>query len=270
MPAATASRKGVAPAEEVRDWPYEFVAIPVEQLMIDIYQRPLTSFVDTIVAKYRPALLMPLPVSERPDDQFAVVDGQTRAKALERLEKPLAPCLVYRGMTLQQEAGLFSDLQTQRRAMTSAARFRAEVVAEDPIAVGLNEVLAGRGFSVEPNVVEPRVFRAPAALLYVYHGADAKQSAKEVQDAALVSRMLDVLASAWPDLPTTAKSSVMIKGMGLYLKKHPNINDDKLTRILGKIQPTELAHRADKLREGRGMTGRSPEYLAEAIDAIYR
>lgn len=264
---------GIADAAEVGDWPYEFQSIEVERLMIAEYQRPLTSFVKRIVTGYNPQLLMPLPVSERRKGQkYAVIDGQTRAEALSRLGKPLAPCLVYSGMTLQQEAGLFVAIQTERQAMTSASQFRAELIAGDPIAVTVQEVLNGHGMSVEVNSVDPRHFRAPIALLWVFHGGSRSQEARaKVRDPALLSRVLEIIAGAWPKLPAEAKMSVTIKGIGRYLIDHPDIKDERLIRGLSKLQPSEVAQRAVKLREGRGiMGGSSPEDFAEALEAIYK
>lgn len=265
--------RGIADAEEIGDWPYEFQAIEVEKLMIAEYQRPLTSFVKRIVANYNPQLLMPLPVSERRRGQkYAVVDGQTRAEALSRLGKPLAPCLVYGGMTLQQEAALFVAIQKERQAMTSASQFRAELIAGDPAAVAMNDVLAGHNMAVEVNSTEPHHFRAPAALLWVFHGGSRSKAARaNTRDPALLSRVLEVIAGAWPKLPNEAKNAVTIKGLGRYLIDHPDVNDDRLIRGLSKMQPSEVAQRAVKLREGRGvMGGSSPEDFAEAVGAIYK
>lgn len=257
--------------DEVRAWPWTFEEVSIDALMIDLYQRPLTSFVQDIVKNFRGALLMPLPVSERrAQKKYAVVDGQTRAKALEILGRPIAPCLVYRDMTVQEEAALFSDIQTQRRAMTSGSAFRARVVAEEPNAVAIAEVLADYGYEVQTNSTAPGHFKAPAALEFVFHGAATGAVAKKVQDRTLLARVLEVIAGAWPKLPDTAKNAVTIKGLGRFLADNPKTNDDRLIRGLSKLQPSEIAQRAVKLREGRGsMSGSSPEDFSEAIAAIY-
>lgn len=274
MPTATPQKpqkNATIDVDEVRAWPWVFGEIPVDQLMVDVYQRPLTSFVEQIVKGFRGALLMPLPVSERRENKkYAVVDGQTRAKALELLDEPVAPCLVYKGMTLQQEAALFSDIQRERRAMTSGSAFRARVVAEEPVAVAIAEVLADYGYQVQTNSSLPGDFKAPAALEYVFHGAAVGKSAKQVQDRALLARVLEIIAGAWPKLPNTAKNAVTIRGLGRYLADNPKVNDDRLIRGLSKMQPSEIAQRAVKLREGRGsMSASSPEDFSEAVAAIY-
>lgn len=275
MPTATPQKpqknETVVDVDEVRAWPWVFQEVPVDQLMVDVYQRPLTSFVEQIVNNYRGDLLMPLPVSERRENKkYAVVDGQTRAKALELLGKPVAPCLVYRGMKLREEAALFSDIQRERRAMTSGSAFRARVVAEEPVAVAISEVLADYGYQVQTNSSLPGDFKAPAALEYVFHGAAVGKSAKKVQDRVLLARVLEVIAGAWPKLPSTAKNAVTIRGLGRYLVDNPKVNDDRLIRGLSKLQPSEIAQRAVKLREGRGsMSASSPEDFSEAVAAIY-
>lgn len=154
--------------------------------------------------------------------------------------------------------------------MTSASQFRAELIAGDPVAVAVNDVLAGHDLAVEVNSSDPRHFRAPAALLWVFHGGSGSKRTP-VRDPALLSRVLEIIAGAWPKLPNEAKNAITIKGLGRYLIDHPDINDDRLIRALSKLQPSEVAQRAVKLREGRGvMSGSSPDDFAEAVHAIYK
>jgi hypothetical protein len=76
-----------------------------------------------------------LVVSERHDRRrkasYAVVDGQTRMYGMGANDEPVAPCLVYTNLSPAHEAKLFADLQTQRRGMATALRFRAALVSGD-------------------------------------------------------------------------------------------------------------------------------------------
>jgi hypothetical protein len=258
--------------------PYDFAIVPLKYLMVDVYQRPLTSFVEKIEHDYNPALIGTLCVSERSKTKYALIDGQTRAEGMKRVGEDRAPCIVYQGLTLEQEAELFAKFQTERRGMTSASRFRAEVIAGHETAVAIDKIVTEHGFLVDHNSTEPGALRAVAALEYLYRGTlDRRTKGGKHTDPELLADTLDILRQAWPKLPDTAKSAVMIRGLGWYLARNPDgkprtseIDTERLVARLSKVTPSDLAKRAEALREGRGMSGNSPAYMAEAIEAQYR
>lgn len=258
--------------------PYRFEIVPLKHMIVDAYQRPLTSFVEKIENDYNPALVGTLVLSERSKTRYALIDGQTRAEGMKRVQETEAPCIVFEGLTLQQEAQLFAKFQTERRGMTSASRFKAEVIAKDPTAVAIEKVLADCGFFVDHNSNEPGAMRAVAALEYVYRGTmDRRFKGGQHADPELLADTLETIKGAWPRLPDTAKSAVMIRGMAWYIARDPDgkprstdLDLDRLVERLSKVTPSDLAKRAEALREGRGMTGNSPSYMAEAIDAQYK
>lgn len=267
--------------------PYRFAVIALKHMIVDAYQRPLTSFVDKIEHEYNPALIGTLCVSERSKTKYALIDGQTRAEGMKRVGETDAPCIVYVGLSLADEAELFAKFQTERRGMTSATRFKAEVIAGHPEAVEVDAVVREAGYMVDHNSNDANALRAVAALEYVFRGTYGRPRgrASESQggharhaDPELLGAVLTTLRAAWPELPDTAKSAVMIRGLGWYLARDPatgrpresEIDMGRLVDRLGKVTPSELAKRAEALREGRGMSGNSPAYMAEAIDVQYR
>lgn len=258
---------------DVAGLPYRFAIVPLKHLFTDAYQRPLTSFVEKIESHFNPALVGTLAVSERSKTKFAVIDGQTRAEGMRRAGKTEAPCLVYHGLSQAEEAALFSLFQTERRGMTSANRFNAQVVAKDPTALAINEILEGLGFEIGVSSAR-NVIGAVAAVEYCYHGARTGLAAKKIANAELLVKVLETIKGAWPTLPDTAKSAQMIRGLGFFLANQgKDLSDANIARLvarLSKVQPSELATRAQQLREGRGMSANSPAYLAEAIEAQYR
>src|SRR4051812_16232170 len=140
--ARSAKGDAVATNNDRRSWPYRFELVPLDRLFVDAdYQRPLTSFVERIANDYDPAKVGTLTVSERKKGPHAIVDGQTRWEATKRQPseelpvddagRPIVPCLVYYGLSREQEAQLFASLQTDRRGMATYLRFRASLVAKD-------------------------------------------------------------------------------------------------------------------------------------------
>lgn len=280
MTAATAEAPMTTPAQSPNDGlPYRFEVVPLKHMIVDAYQRPLTSFVDKIVHNFDPALVGTLCLSERSRTKFAVIDGQTRAEGMKRLGLVVAPAIVYVNLTRQQEAALFAKFQTERRGMTSATRFKAQVIAGDTHAGIIDAIVKDCGFAVNHSS-EPNALKAVAAMEFVYWGTFGRKGKSVQPDPDLLRDTLYVIRQAWPKLPDTAKSAVMIRGLGFFLAREPGsgfrldrtseVNIDRLVQRLGRVTPSDLAKRAEALREGRGMSGNSPAYMAEAIEAQYR
>lgn len=258
---------------EVNAFPYRFGVVPIKHMTIDVYQRPLTNFVDKIEKEFNPALVGTLAVSERSSTKYAVIDGQTRAEGMRRRGFDEAPCVIYEGLTLAQEAELFALFQTQRRSMNSAMRFKAEVIAGHREAQAVNEIVEAAGFRIDYNrraADDPRpAIPAVAALEFIYRGCRDKR-AKLTEHPELLAETLYVIQQAWPNYVETATSAFILRGLGFYLVQAENLDQDRLIERLRKITPSELAKRAEALKEGRGLTGNSPAYLAEAIESVYR
>lgn len=253
-------------------FPFRFEVVPIKHLVVAEYQRPLTTFVEKITKDFNPALVGTLAVSERSKTKFALIDGQTRAEGMKRLGITAAPCVVYEGLDVHQEARLFALFQTQRRGMHSADRFRAQVIAGEPTQVEINRIAEECGFVIGKNRGTRQGDRpyipAVAALEYVYRGAQT--GGRDTKNPELLVQTLSTIKQAWPAVPETAVSATIIRGVGHWLKRTPNVDEERLVQRLHRHTPSELAKRAEALREGAGMSGKSPKYLADAIDTIYR
>lgn len=263
MPAATKT-----PAKQVNGarnrhprskWPYRFELVAVERLSIDHdYQRPLTTFVDRIAARYDPALVGCLIVSEREDGTIVIVDGQTRWEAMCRNLEQHAPCLVYMGLSKAQEAQLFSDLQTQRRGMATYLRFRAALVAGQEEAVAIAQIVTDGGFELSTTETATTV-KAIAALESIYR-----------RDPQLLVLVLELVRAAWPDEAIPYRTSAeILRGIALFWTRERKIDRDKLVERLASVTPMTLRHRANALREGSGSGSSAPGYMADAILGVY-
>ena len=72
--------------------------------------------VDRLIAKWDDRLLTPLVVSFR-DGKFNVVDGQHRIAAMRKMAdggNVTVPCLIYTGLSYEQEAELYFNLLIYR------------------------------------------------------------------------------------------------------------------------------------------------------------
>lgn len=85
-------------------------------------------------------------VAERSDKSLYIVDGQHRhLGALRRADIRSLPCVVFKVDHTKEEALGFLRANTQRRAMSSADRHAAQVVAEDTTALVVDELITQAG-----------------------------------------------------------------------------------------------------------------------------
>lgn len=240
-------------------WPYRFDMVPLDRLFVDAaYQRPLTTFVETVANNYDPALVGTLVVSDRRRNGYAVIDGQTRMEAMRRNHETAAPCLVYMSLSPGQEAQLFARLQTQRRGMATYLRFRANLVAKDPEAIAIAALVQSQGFELGAEET-PRTVKAISALENVYR-----------RDPEMLALVMGIIATAWPDPDTDYRASgEVIRGLATFLTRESKINHERLVEKLSDVTPKMLRHRANALKEGSGSGGGSPGYMADAILGVY-
>ena len=86
------------------------------------YQRPVEQKnVDKLVRNWNSRELYPVIVSFR-DGKFNVVDGQNRIAAMRQMAgggDVIVPCMIYTGMTYEQEAELYAKLDKGKRPLTT-------------------------------------------------------------------------------------------------------------------------------------------------------
>lgn len=126
-----------------------FKTVPVKDLVIDKrYQRELDQArVNKIADEFDPRMLGTLEISGR-NGKAAVFDGQHRLAALKKLKIDKAPCLSHEGLSPQDEAELFVQLQQARRNINPLERFRARIFAEDPVALGLKQLVEDHDYTI--------------------------------------------------------------------------------------------------------------------------
>jgi hypothetical protein len=108
------------------------------------YQRPIyPTQVKKIASEFDPDLLGAIVISEREDGELYVIDGQHRLEALRTMgwEDQLVPCLVHRNRSLEEEAKIFAETQTKRKQLRPVEVFAAQLLAGDPVAVGIKHAV---------------------------------------------------------------------------------------------------------------------------------
>lgn len=268
MAAATAEAPAVT-TQDMREWPFHFEIVPLDKLAVDqAYQRPLTSFWKTVRDEFNPALVGTLVVSERKNGSLWIIDGQTRWEAMKAQEWESytddagrvhggAPCLIYEGLSKQQEAELFAALQTQRRGMRTYHRFRAQLVAKEPQAVGIAKVVQQAGF--ELGVQEtPDTLQSIAALERAYKVAPEH-----------LAEVLTIIRNVWGADNRDAVAAQIITGLSTFLRKQERLDYERLHDRLRDVTPKLILNRASQIREGAGPGTGAAGSVAQAILSQY-
>ena len=247
------------------EFPYEWAVIRLDQMFIDgDYQRPLTTFVQRIKARFDPVLFGVLVLSDRgakrKTQRYAIVDGQTRWAAAREIGIQTAPCIVFTGLTVEDEAWMFARLQKERRGMLSYHRFRAQLAAGDKKSQAIAHLAEMAGYTLG---AAPGQMRAVAALEACYK-----------RDEFTLERVLSDLKEAWPEAVPEASH---IRGLHYFFlhfpldqKKQQEVDDERLIRRLKAAGQDGITRRANAAREaGFTSKGNAAKYYAQAIQGAY-
>lgn len=208
--------------------------IPFENLRIDhTYQRRLQSKkIITMAHRWNPDRAGTLVVNKRSDGFYYIVDGQHRFGALQLIDNrpPRVFCEVYDGLTVEQEARLFHDLDSARDNLTRGASFKALVAAKDPSAIAIVAAAARAGMTVDyergPVVGNVRAYKT---LQDIYRRTDDKT----------LERILRICNLSWPTSTHAAPEPIM-RALEILLVKYPKINDKRLIEVLSRQTPDHV------------------------------
>lgn len=207
--------------------------VPVGQLKVRTdYQRPLDEARVARMAKnFNKDLVGVLEISD--DGSYWVVDGQHRLAVMRALGIPTAKVLIHHGLTLPEEASLFARLNTERRAVTPMALFKAEVIAGTQRSVEVQEIAARYGLAVNQWTAKNTI-QAVAALWNAHRRGTLDQT-------------LSIITEAWPDpsggVIDGGLDGQMITAIGLFLHQYqdqPEFDLSRLRLVLSRRLPDEL------------------------------
>lgn len=243
------------------DWRIEIV--PLNDIYLDKYQRPLDErWLRARENDFRPWLLGTITLSERHKSgkRFANVDGQHRAELARRHGVSHLAAVVFYNLTRQQEAGLFSAFQLERRNITPFQRFNADLINEKPDAKAIYKIITDEGWKLQDanHHAGGMFIKAVKVMEDVYK-----------EDPAQLRVLLRLLRETWGELPHTSNERFM-RGVWRFLREVPDLDEARFIEKLGSVTPSTLFDRATNLREGRGAKGSLPAFVAEAVENQYR
>lgn len=128
----------------------EYKAISVELLFVDsIYQRDISNLkVSRLVKNWNEVVNMPILVSKRKNGLYSIIDGQHRFMAMKTKGLKHVICKVIEGLSIEEEAQLFTTTNKDRKTPSSGDMFRANLAAKDDLHMKINEIVESHGYEL--------------------------------------------------------------------------------------------------------------------------
>lgn len=146
--------------------------------------------------------------------RYIVLDGQTRLDALRRFagtpetSMPVI-CQVYHSLSRLEEAEIFLS-HNDRAAVRTIDKFRLAIVAQQPWALELHELITRHGFEIGRGARPSHRFTAVVSARKIMDLPDGMDT---------LNRAFDLLLRAWGHRQNTA-SAEAIDGLGLLYHRH--------------------------------------------------
>ncbi|MFC0314507.1 DUF6551 family protein [Gordonia phosphorivorans] len=245
-------------------------AVHVNEMFADpTYQRELNeSRAVSMSKRWQPHLVGVLDVSDRGETEcprYAIINGQHRWAAACHVDADMAlPVTVHSGLTVDDEARLFWDIDRETKKLSTWDRWYARRAAGDPIVRQIDAVAHRFGYVVSHNPRPP----ADSQLTETLQCCAALEWSVERCDTRTLHLVLELIGDIWPGDPEARKSAV-IRGLSLVLHDYADeLDTGRLADALSSITPAQLQARAHELKS-RGHKGGIPHLVARAALMAY-
>lgn len=198
---------------------------------------------------------------------YKIMDGQHRAEAMRKLglSESKVRCLVYEGITRQDEASIFLGLNNSKQ-VRAFDKFSVRVVAGDPTAVGIAEVVGQVGLNLADQKADGSV-RAVSQLENIYSGNSLKLKEGPYPDH--LRWTLSILRDAW-GYDANAFDGIMIEGLGaVVLRFGDRIDRDRFGKKLAGFPggPRGLLAKSRAWKDIKGVSLKNA--MAEVLVNVY-
>jgi hypothetical protein len=195
------------------------------------YQRELDARrVEAMTKRFSPSLMGVPVVARREDGSLVRIDGQHRCAAAISAGHGDVPVMmeVYEGLTLQQEAELFLQLNGGRTAVGAVDKYKARLEAREPVALEIQGLLKKHGL---------RVGKVPARNCVL-----AIQAVERAFHRGTLDSTLFVLCG-WCEGDAAAFDGLFVRAVSLFLSYYPDVDPRHLVSRLEQVAPSRLETR---------------------------
>ena len=220
----------------VGELPYRLVRLPVRDLRVDAgYQADVNPRrLREMQENFQSQLLLPLAVNRREDGTYWVVDGQHRLETVKaiRSHDSEIEVMLYEGLTMEEEARLYCELNTAVRRKMPATIFHARLSAGEEQAQEIASIAESHGFVIwtqQASKCPVEGIRAVTVLDDVY----------EQGGPAHLERVLGVISATWHGRVGGTAGEILL-GMHMLLGTHGEIDEKSLVQHLAEEDPRKM------------------------------
>ena len=217
-----------------------------------------------LAKKFNPLMLGLLTASKRADGRSYILDGQHRvAAAREKHYDGYIATRLYEGLSVEEEADLFLQLNDQRK-VNALDKFHVRATMGDPAAVALKKALEQFGLKASSQHSAGQ-FAAIVALERVYAGFMSYASEPRLD---LVEATLQILTRAYGTEDRRAFQANTVMGIALIIHIFgKRVDLDDLTAALRTVTADNLSIRGRALKDTEGGTG--AQGVAKVLLSLY-
>lgn len=208
-----------------------------------------------LMKMWDPFALLPAIVSLREDGRYYLLDGQHSTEVAVEKEGPdfLRDCMVYEGLSDEQEAKLFLAANRDRKAVKPFDIFRVSITAGDPRNTRILAEVESCGLGISGSTSANKIGAVQA--LTAIAVMDEKHAVRDESGSLLyplvlsegrsplIPQVLRVVEDAWGRNPATWEG-IMLRAVAMVLDRNPDARLDRLSRKLaghGKRKPLTVA-----------------------------
>lgn len=237
------------------------VRVPLKDMRIDLsYQRATNERVKKIAKEWDDMKANLIHVSLRSDGLYYVMDGNHTRLAAEMVGKESLPCRVYVGLTREDEARIFSELNTASKKPSFAEILKSRAAAGYELEKSYLELLDECGIKYTfTSASYGGTVKCHSALLKVYRRADR-----------LIMRRALTIAKSAADGRDDFYQIGFLPGLCDLIVRHPQVDDLRLIKSVRNTTASKIREIADKYKRGTSFGGDgATTYYRKAFIEIY-
>ena len=191
-------------------------------------------------------------LSQRRDGTLVCLDGAHRTAAARQAgHAARMDAIVFTGLSMAEEASLFL-LYNDKKDPSAISRFKARVIAGDPVAVDVNRIIAEHGWKVSTAKNDTGVLAAIDKAEAVYRNAG--KTMPEGAYPEVLDSVLTILTAAWEHDPKSTHGALLIGVSQLIGRFGKAIDYKKVIDEMQGTRPGVLMGKARNLADIQGGT----------------
>lgn len=204
--------------------------VPIEKMFIAAYGRPLSQKkVQKMFEKFDPNALGVILLSFRPNDTYAVLDGQHRIALAMQAGMTVLAARIYIDLTYEEEAKLYNDFATINQ-QSALDKFRAKLEAKDTTALDIQRILNHHGLEVATSGPALGKVQAVAALEFIY----------AQQGATTLDNVIGILHAGWEESKRAYLQQSLYGMMAFWIRYHDVVDIKRLQDVMKKYSPERI------------------------------